>query len=395
MTIRSFGITAALALSAIAGTANAQYFGLGNLVVTRVGDGAAALNNAAFATSIVEFSRLGVATGQVVNLNSGGTGTRLTNSGTATSEGALTGSSFDGRYLTNGGYDAAAGTAAVVGTANPTTARVVAVTDTWTGAVSYAAFSSTTAANSAYSANNIRSAILAADGNIYTGGTSTANGGVRTGAATGGAMTGLTGTATNVRNVNQFNFGPGAQPILFSSASGTGSPNPFGINVLTGPGTYANIISNTLLMNGAAGSSSAYDFWMPDDRTMYVADDRGGGTGGLIKLVRSGGSAGDLTTGTWSFVYSVLVPTATAANAGLRGLAGEVVGGNVNLFAITTDNRIVSYSESLSATTASTYTTLATAGANFAFRGIEIVPTPGAAALLGLGGLLAARRRRA
>lgn len=394
MTIRSFGLVSALALAALAGTAQAQYFGLGNLVVTRVGDGTTTLNNAAFGTSIVEFNRLGAATGNFINLNSGASGTRLTNSGTATSEGTLTGSSFDGRYLTNAGYDAAAGTAAVVGSANPNTARVVAVTDTWTGTVSYSAFSSATAANSAYSANNIRGAILAADGSIYMTGTSAVNGGVRTGAASGGSSSSVSGGATNVRVVNQFNFGPGAQPILFSSASGTGSPNPFGINVLTGAGTYANIVSDAVLRNGGT-ASSAYDFWMPNDRTLYVADDRTSSTGGLIKLVRTGGVAGDLTTGAWSFVYSILLPTATAANAGLRGLAGEVVGGNVNLFAISTDNRIVSYSEPIGAVTASSFTTLATAGANFAFRGIEIVPTPGAAALLGLGGLLVARRRRA
>ena len=385
MSIRAISVSV-LAIAALAGTANAQFFSNGNLVVTRLGDGIATLGSTAALNTLVEFNRSGVATGQSVALNGSLVGVRLTNSGSATSEGALTGST-DRRYLSTAGYDATAATASVSSSANPTTARVVGVIDTWTGTTNYVSFTSATPATSAYSGNNIRSSIV--DGNnVYMSGTSTTSGGVRLGTLSGGTSAIQSGTLTNSRVVNIADFGSGN--ILFASSS---SGAFVGINIITGSGA-TNLITNAMLRNSGAGTASPYDYFFADDRTVYVADDTASGTGGLIKLARTGGLAGDVTTGTWAFGYSTLVSTVTGGNAGLRGLAGELVGNQVNLFGITTDNRLVSYTEVLSAALPSSFTTLASGGTNFAFRGVEIVPTPGAAALLGLAGLVAFRRRR-
>jgi hypothetical protein len=382
--------TSVAALLAFAGTASAQFFMPSNIVVSRVGDGTTTLSNASTQVSLLEFLRTGSATGQVVDFNIGA-GTRLVNSGSATSEGYLS-STFDQRYILNAGYDAAVGTASVASTANPAaptagTRRVVAVTDTWTGAVSYTTFDGT------FSGNNIRSAaasvITGPTSTLYMAGTAGsgqgATGGVRSGLVSGGSTTQLSGaTVTNFRNVKVVNFG-GSDVVVASSQSGAAT----GLNLITGS-DFVNFISTTTIAN-----NSVYDFFFANDRTVYLADDRA--AGGLFKLTRTGGVAGDIATGTWSTVYSVAVPT-TTGTTGIRGLAGEVVAGQVNLFAVTAEsgiNRLVSYSEALGATSASSFTTLASSGSNFAFRGVTIVPTPGAAALLGLGGLLAARRRRA
>ncbi|MFM9170974.1 MAG: hypothetical protein ACKOTD_12930, partial [Phycisphaerales bacterium] len=94
-----------------------------------------------------------------------------------------------------------------------------------------------------------------------------------------------------------------------------------------------------------------------------------------------------------------LSATAASGFAGLRGLTGtwDAVNG-AQLYATTTEisnNRLVSILDN--GTTPTLATNLASAGANYAFRGVDIydIPAPGALALLGVAGLLAGRRRRA
>jgi hypothetical protein len=97
----------------------------------------------------------------------------------------------------------------------------------------------------------------------------------------------------------------------------------------------------------------------------------------------------------------------TATNfAGLRGLAGtyDSVLGAYSLYATTTEtsnNRLISILDTGTATP-STYTTLQSAGSNFAFRGVDLspvaVPEPStyaiaAMATLGMADLIRRRRR--
>lgn len=363
-------------LAGAAGSANAQFFRNNFLVVTQISDGTAAPNNAASQDLVREFDRAGNATGTQILFGTSTAGSRLTNSGTATSEGFITGSAGTGRYLTVAGYDAATGTAAIAATTNAVAdgsglvRRVVGRIDTWTGAVDYSNYGQT------FSANNPRSSVFdEVSGTMTISGAGT-NAGVRSGALGGGtSTTNLSGTLQNTRVVNLFN----GQTIA-SSASGAN----LGLNVIAG--------GSATLIVGLGTGSSAYDFFFSDTRTVYIADDRTTSAGGLLKWTRTGGSDSDVATGTWASSATFNLTGTSAAFAGLRGLAGETVGGVTTLFGISTDNRLVSFTD---LGVASAFSTLATAPANTNWRGVEIVPAPSAAGLLGLGLFAAARRRRA
>lgn len=379
--MKSFALSscAGLVIALAAASANAQFFANGNLVITQIGDGVIAPSAAANQVTVREFSRLGAATGQQVIFGSATAGAQLTTSGTATSEGFLTGSFGSNRYLTVGGYDAAAGTAGVAATLNNAadgsgpTRRVVGRIDTLTGAVDYSNFGQT------YSTGNLRSTQFDENNNnvLMAGTASAGNGGVRFGALGGGtSTTGQTSNLNNTRVVNIFN----GQTIV-SSASGAFQ----GLSLVSG--------GTATLLPGfpTATGPSSYDFVFADDRTVYVADDRANISGGLQRWTRAGGAAGDLLSGSWSLITTFNLSTATGGFAGLRGLAGETVGGVSTLFGISTDNRLVTLTDTGAG---SAFITLANAPANTNWRGVEIVPAPGAAALMGLGLLVAARRRR-
>jgi hypothetical protein len=360
--VRALSIAAGLALAAPAFAQNGQ-FDVGNLVVSQVGlDGnSTALNSAATAVVLKEFSVSGLAfTGDNAFMPTSAVGNNhmLTTSGSATSEGFLS-LSADRQHLAFQGYDAAVGTA---GIAASTVNRVLARVD-----LNMAIDTTTALTDGTYSGNNIRASYLSGSTFYATG----AAGGVRSVAFGGNSSTAESGTLANARVVNIFNGN-----VYSSSASGAF----VGINLVGG---------NTATLAIATGSgSSPYDFVFTDPNTCYIADDRATTgatpTGGLQKWVNSGG--------TWTLAYTMGVPSLTTGFVGLRGLTFDSAGGT--FYATSTDNRIVSVVDPGNAS--ATFTTLATAGTNTAFRGVEFIaaPAPGSLALLGLGGLLAARRRR-
>src|SRR5207253_2226167 len=96
----------------------------GNIVLYRVGDGAAALGSGGTAVFLDEYTPAGVFVQSVPMPTTGASG-RLVASGTATTEGFLT-RSEDGRYLVVPGYDAAL--AATVTSSN-TVPRVIGRVD--------------------------------------------------------------------------------------------------------------------------------------------------------------------------------------------------------------------------------------------------------------------------
>lgn len=374
-------------------SANAVNLTVGNILVERLGNGTTALSNAATDIAVLEFTTSGSAI-QTISFPSTGA-TQQTDSGSATSNGYL--NSYNG-FVAVTGYNSAAGTASVASS----NTKVTSVLDN-TGAVVNRTTYPTTG-TMPFTGNNLRSAIATGSNTFYASGT------VSSGGATGGvwysdgaSFTQVTSTATgqptNLRNVEIYNG-----QLFSTSSSGTG----YGIwSIGTGLPTSAGSTS-TLAINTAGtgtGTASPYGFVMFDTNkdslldTAFIADDRTSAGGGLQKWTFNGTA--------WVNSYSLrfdaaagnLSATASSGFVGIRGLTGgyDDTTGAFSLFATTTEtasNRIVSVLDN--GATPTTYTTLASAGANNVFRGIDIVtvPEPSSATLLGLGflALLGVRR---
>jgi hypothetical protein len=392
--VASSSIAAALAL---AGSSTAGVFTAGSLIVQRMGDGSTTLSSAATSVSVQEFARTGGSAVQTIVLPTTGNN-QVTDSGSATSNGYL--NVFNG-YVGVSGYNSATGTSGVaslntkVGTVLDGNGDVASRTLFPTGG--------TSAPISPFASNNFRSMIATGANTFYA--TGTGSGTPSTGGAwyyNGSSFTQVSSTSagqpTNLRNVEIY----GGQ-LYASSAASTG----YGIwSIGSGLPTAGNQTS-TLVINSSGigtGTGSSYGFVMFDtnnDSTMdlaYVADDRTSAGGGIQKWV--------LSNGTWSASWALLVnssgalqATASTGFAGLRGLTGtwDAVNG-AQLFATTTEttnNRLISIIDNGIMPTSAT--TLASAGSNYVFRGVDVytsIPAPGAIALLGAAGLVGTRRRR-
>lgn len=145
---------------------------------------------------------------------------------------------------------------------------------------------------------------------------------------------------------------------------------------------------------GLTNLSALQDFYMLDTDTtagpdlLYINTATSATAGSILKF--------QLVAGSW-------VARGTAATTGTFGLAAELnASGGVSLFATsglgaTTANNVLLFTDASgpgATINLSTATTLYTAPANTTLKGIEIIPAPGTVALLGIGGLVAARRRR-
>ncbi len=360
-------VLATLALAGLAASVNAGVLITpGNLVTYRVGTGSGTLSNAGTAVFVDEYTPAGTLVQSIALPTSGNNA--FVASGTATSEGGLT-ISPDGRYITLTGYNAATGTTGIAATTSANVARTVAIIDTTTGNTTY-----TRLDTASFSGNNIRSAV--SDGtNIWAAG---ANSGVRYTTAGNGTTVQVSTSVTNTRQVNIFNG-----QLYVTASSGAFRTNTVGTGL---PTTSGQTIAN--LPGIPTGSGSAYQFFFADLSatvagvdTLYIADD----AAGLQKFALVGGS----------WVARGTVGTGTNA---YRGLTATVNAGVVTLFATGNGTSLVTLTDGsgYNANLTGSVTTLAAAGTNTAIRGIGYipVPTPGSLALLGLGGLVAARRRR-
>lgn len=395
MKLRQSLALAALAsvMGAISVSAHAAAISPGDLVVYRVGTGSASLTNAANAVFLDEYNPTTHALVQSIALPTSVSGSNkmLTASGTATSEGELT-ISPDGKYLALTGYNAALGTTGPSGgsIANSTSAdvpRTVGIVDVSTGAIN----TSTALTDSAIGGNNIRSAVTTDGASIWLGG---AAGGVRYTTLGSTASNQISSSFTNVREVDVF----GGQLYVSAGASslrlgavGTNLPTNSGQTITNLPGLPTS-------------SGSFYGFYFADLSpsvagldTLYVSDD----STGIRKY--------SLVGGTWNSNGVV----GTAADA-YRGLTATVSSGIVSLFATrkggsgaTGGGELVSLSDNggyNASFSSSTFTTIATASANTAFRGVAYVPVsaapvpvPAAVWLFGsaLAGLVGIGRRKA
>jgi len=378
-------LAAILALTTIGGSVLAAPFTLGNLVVSRVGDGSAALSNAATAVFLDEYTKTGSFV-QSISLPTTGA-SAFTLSGTATSEGALTLSanpSTQAQVLTIAGYNAAAGVASIAGTTSTVAPRVVDVISA-DGTTITAVSQGTN-----FSGNNIRSAI-SADGTgttIYASGAST--GVVYSSTSSGSSPTVVSSTVVSERVLNIF-----GGDLYFSTGSGTVR----GIYKAGGglPTTTGNTSTNFI---DTGSASSSYDFFFANANTVYIADDRATVLGGLQKWTSTSGAAGSFTL----FQTYNLPVTTSGSFVGLRGLTGNAT----DIFAVAADgntgtgggnagNSLVDFN-----ILSGTFSTVAVAGTNTAFRGVDASPAPEPSQVAGLGffafGLagviLKARRKR-
>jgi hypothetical protein len=355
--------------------ARAAAFGQGNLVVVQAGTGAAALNGNATAASLLEYTPGGVLVQSIaLPTTASGANQPITLSGTATSEGFLT-LSTGGAYLTMAGYGV------IPGTLTPQTSTALAANRVVARIDMSGAIDTTTSLTDAYNLSNIRSAVSTDGTSIWTGG----NGGTGQGGSAGTrytttgstTSTGLHATTTNIRVVNIFNG------QLYADSGSAG---------FTGIGTVGTGLSTTsgqsfTLLPGfpTTGTHSPYDFWFKDASTLYVADDGSAANGGGIqKWTESGG--------TWSLQYTLLNNGTTTS--AVRGLAGTVDGlGNAVLYGTTGPSLLTVTDTGASALG----TILATAPANTAFRGVELlaIPEPSVAGLAVLALFAWAGSRRA
>ncbi len=328
------------------GLPSARAFTPGNLVIYRAGTGSGALSGISTAVFLDEYSTSGTLV-QTVALPTAISGANqpLTCAGSATSEGMLT-RSADGRYLLLTGYAAVPGTLAITSTASATSPRVVGrvdaanATDTSTSLTDFA------------TASNPRSACSTNGADLWiTGGA----GGVRY--TTLGSTTSLqlATTLTNLRAgriIGGQLYASAASGAFRLATVGTGTPTTNGQTITNLPGF-------------PTATGSPYGFFFADLSasvagldTVYVADD--GGSTGIQKY--------SLVSGSWVATGNLVAP-------GIRGLTGVVVGTTVTLCGTSASTLFkLTDTTGYNVTLAGTVSSLATAGANTAFRGLDWSP---------------------
>ena len=334
----------------------------GNLAVLRVGDGAAALSNAATPFAIIPFSPAGVA-GTAIQITSSGA-TPLTVSGTSASDGSL---SITGNTLTFAGYTTAAGTAAVTGTTAAAVPRAFGTVDTVSGTYNYG-----TTFGTAFSATNVRSAVTTSGG-VYA-----------VGANTGVVL--APGTTVSTTSANNRVINSVGSDLVFSTGAGTR-----GLYTLSGNPTAAGSVAVLTVATGATSSPYGFSF-SPDGNTVYIADDSANTTGGIQKYTRPNAAT--------AFALATTFGTGVA-NIGARGISVDYSTANPTIYATTAEasnNRLISFQDVTGTQTG--LLNLSSAGTNLVYRGVAFAPVPEPATVVGLSalGLGAAgfvRRRRA
>lgn len=368
----------AFALVLAAGAAMGAPISPGNVVIYRVGTGSGNLVNTGNAVFIDEYTPAGLFVQSIaMPTATSGANRQLIASGTATSEGLLT-VSPDGQYIAVTGYGRnLGGSGSLSGTAAGTVNRTVGIVTTSTGAVN----TSTALADFA-DANNPRSAYTTDGTSIWLAGGA---GGARYTTVGSSSSTQLASSPTNLRQITvadgQLYTTSGSGSFRLATV-GTGLPTTSGQTIANLPGAVSALTSPYAVFFADLSPS------VPGVDTVYVADD---GASALSKY--------SLVSGSW-----VLNGTVGVAADAYRGVTGVADASGVHLFATrkggsgaTGGGELVALDDlsGYNGAFAGSPTLLATAGANTAFRGVGyIVPTPGSLALLAIGGIMSARRRR-
>jgi hypothetical protein len=326
----------------------------GNVVVVRVGTGAAPLSSAAAPVFLAEYTPTGTLV-RTLPLPTADAGTDLsfTDSGTAYSDNNLT-RSADGRYLVLTGYHAAPGTANIVSTAAATTNRLI-------GRVAAdGTINTSTRISDAFDPTNIRAAASLDGTSFYAvGGNSTVR---YLPLGNAGPTTSIsTGSQVNFRSVGVYGGNlyvtTAASPNFGISQVGTGLPTTSGAAVRLLPG-FSTVTGSPYAMFFADLSSAVAGM-----DVVYVVDDSP--TGGIQK---------------WSLVGSTWKLNGTiggSTTALLRGLAGTASGSSVSLLA-SSGNGLYSVADNAGYNAAPSVATLpppfVKPPTNTVFRGVAFAP---------------------
>ncbi|MCI1189391.1 IPT/TIG domain-containing protein [Hymenobacter sp. DH14] len=341
----------------------------GNIVIARVGDGAAPLSSASTAVFLDEYTPAGMLVQTVAMPTAvSGNNRAFTVNGTSTAELALA-RTADGQALVLTGYGAVPGISGISTSATTDYARVIGLVGA-NGAVNTA-----TSLGGAFSGGSPRS-VASVDGTaFYATGTGTPAG-VHYVALNGFAPTQLT-TATftsRVLNIAGGNLYLSTATSTYNRISqiGSGLPSTAGQSVtgLTG-------FNSTASVNGITPNNSPYGYYFADLSTTvvgvdvaYVADDAGA-TGGIQKWSLVGGS--------WTFNGII----ASSATVQVRGLDGTTNGTTVGLVA-TSPTGLFVLSDASGYNAAPTLSAMPNAvasnTANTAFRGVAFAPVAAVAA---------------
>ena len=358
--LRVLGATAVTAVVAVAvpvltsTDAHAARFTGGDLVVYRVGDGSAPLDNSAAPVFLDEYTAAGSKLQALALPTSAAEGNLpLTATGQSRSEGLID-RSADGRFVAVTGYDASVGTTGANGTSLTTTAptsvpRVVGLVD------ANGAIDTTTRLNDSGTAAIIRSATTDDGDRLWaTGG----DGGIVTTTRGGDDASTAAGTASS--NFSALTIQGGQ---LFSSGIladrlakvGSGTPTSGTLTDLSGlPGnllTYGYAFAD---LTGASYAGTGLD-------TLYIAD--GSSRAGTLDKYRWNGTE-------WASAGYVDVP-------GAFGVVADVQSNTVSL-AVTTPTQLITVTDSNGSSTGFTHSApavLATAPAKTEFRGVALAPT--------------------
>ncbi len=320
------------------------------LLIYRVGNGSAALGGTATPVFVDEFSTSGTLTTSIaMPTTASGSQNALVASGSATSEGLISGST-NGHYVILTGYNAPVGTAGIASTTASAAPRVLGRID------ALGEVDTSTSLSGAFSGNNIRSATSSDGTSLWASG---ATGGLVYTTFGSTAIPTSISTGSSVVNLRQTNIFDGQIYVTTSSGSafrlgavGSGLPTTTGQNIVGIPGFPIS-------------GGSPYGFFFatlsggasPD--TLYVADD---GVG-ITKYSLAGGA--------WTATGTV----GTSADA-YRSVVGVVSGTSVTLYATGNGTKLVSVTDSSGFDGALTAApvTLATAPTNEAYRGIAFAP---------------------
>ncbi len=337
-------------LLVLTGSALCQGLTFGNLYVVRVGDGSATLTSASTPTFVDEYTKTGTFVQTIaMPITQSGANYPLTNAGSSTSEGFLN-QSTNGLYLTLAGYATAPGLAAVPTTAASATPRCV-------GSIFLSgAVDTSTTLTDAYGGGgagnngNIRSAVSDDGLQFWTSGNSLNSAGIRYVTLGGTTSVGINAGAPQNTRVAGIHNGQ-----LYTSSS---SQSNYGvIQVGTGLPTVGPATLSLLPGMATMSGPSIYDFWFADAVTLYCADDSAG-QGGIKKFA--------LIAGIWTLQYTL------AAGQPCRGLTGTRAAGVTTLWA-TTGGSIIRVADT---GPSATFSAIATAAPNTAFRGLRLLKRP-------------------